>query len=187
MIAVLDQFATAFGQGSRAASGQDFPIRWVLTLTVGGVNLGAIPESQTKKRANAEWGDRIGKGIHGKLKELPMGMDAGAGAAWGPDLMEVLTQEEDWAEKKTGWLDATHPSARGLAKDTEVALDPFQRAWFLTIKLIDGWTVYEADSRGRTVESYASFCAAALGQALRARPLARYSAQRPRAIDCDLH
>ena len=69
--------------------------------------------------------------------------------------MEVLTQEEDWAEK-TGWLDATHPSARGLAKDTEVALDPFQRAWFLTIKLIDGWNVYEAESRGRTVESYAS-------------------------------
>ena len=105
---------------------------------MGGVNFGAIPESQTKKRANAEWGDRIGKGIHGKLKELPMGMDAWAGAAWGPDLMEVLTQEEDWAEKKTGWLDATHPSARGLAKDTEVALDSFQRAWFLIIKLIDG-------------------------------------------------
>ena len=74
----------------------------------------------------------------------------------GPDLMEVLTQEEGWAEKKTGWLDAAHPSARGLAKDTEVALDPFQRAWFLTIKLIDGWNVYEAESRGRTVESYAS-------------------------------
>ena len=50
------------------------PVRWMLTPTSKGVNLGAIPETHTKKRAQAVWSDCTGKSIYERLKDMPMGI-----------------------------------------------------------------------------------------------------------------
>ena len=98
-------------------------VMWMMTPTLKGVNVDAIPKEHSNRLRNAEWYDSQGHRLFQCMKKhlghthegLPF-MARGVNGIWGPSLLSILYHKLHWAHTSTGWVDPAHPSEKGLGQ-----------------------------------------------------------------------